>query len=1351
MANSQVLASIIPGSLIAGRYTVEHALGKGGMGTVYAVRDASSGRSLALKYLQREAAVEKGPAAALFQREYHTLAHLRHPRVIQVYDYGVDHGRPFYTMELLDGSDLRELAPVQWPRACRLLRDVASSLALLHSRRLLHRDLSPRNVRCTRDGQAKLIDFGTMAPMGLAKDVAGTPPYMAPEAIHGQVLDARTDLYALGALAYWTLTGYDAYPARDARELRQLWPRAILPPSAFAKGVPEALDALVMSLLSLDPQARPSHAAEVIERLTAVAALPPLDQPEVARAYLTSPTLVGHTETLNSFHRRLVRAVRGRGSSVLVRGSAGSGRSRLLQALVLEAKLNGVLVLAADAEDAQRGELGVLRALIERLVEAAPDLAASSFEPYAAVLGGLFRALHARLPNARPTSLLADRRAQLARELQAVREWLLAVSRERALMVAIDDADHADEASRACLTLLAGDAPHACLVVAAALESEQGHEALELLAAGAVHVALRPLDAEQSLRLLRSVFGDVPQLQVVADFIHTLAQGNPRTIMELAQYLVDRSIARYERGTFTLPETLRDQALPKSIEQALSTRIASLSPPARALAEALSLVTDHGHLELDEVVELSGPQGPKQAYGAVDELVASQVLVAAGSKHHLSHRGLAQALQRKLLPERRRLLHLRLAAVYEDRAMRAHGADARLLGAYHRYLGGDMDACLAAIASERLIADSAFRRTAEAAQMYDACVTHFEAAGLPPSRLYPLRKALLWLSSSTDPTMIKHAGPALAQLCHDSGRIYVEEITDEPDPVARIRRCIDRARSTYERADPSQRGLTPVEAIRELGTCTLMLTETYVLNNDAAALARLPDAIDPFRPLSAVLGLLRELASQALEALRGKDVAQRRLALLERLDLPLEGLEPRSQHAIRCSLIYWHAMDEAALGKPAVLERAAELERHPLYAPLGAQVRSVFHLFSGNEEEAERWQRRRERLSLQTPFSNFASTRGIIHEAFGYYLCGSVLGMRRTLQAASKLAARHPGWKPLLRTVEGMYALLRGEPANALVLLDAERALSGRVRALLALGRAEEAHALAQRGLNDPGREGDHPLWLHRLRAAAALARSAAGDPAGAAHALDGDIERAEAAGVGGMLLCGMHEARARIAIQMDDRSAFRRHVRKLGATYGRGTSALRARYEQLGVAARQALLSMPPPRSVPAPSSHFSGASSVRSLLDSAMTPSQRLQLALQILADQASSARGFLFAMHGSGMRVAATLGGGPPPEGLDDMLAFYLSAELDSGPAAPSAAASITGTFASAPDMVAWINDGHSLYYPVLLSCVRGERRVISGVAVLALPVQRDPKLPPELVSELSGALLDAGDVVGVQAAD
>jgi serine/threonine protein kinase len=162
---------------IGERYRVAQLLGRGGMGAVYQVEDAASGRVLALKLLKVSADdANRELLTALFEREFHTLTQLAHPRVIEVYDYALDPQiGAFYTMELLDGGDLKQRTPLPWREACALMFDVCSSLALLHARRLLHRDVSPRNVRCTRDGHAKLIDFGAMTPMGFSRQIAVRP------------------------------------------------------------------------------------------------------------------------------------------------------------------------------------------------------------------------------------------------------------------------------------------------------------------------------------------------------------------------------------------------------------------------------------------------------------------------------------------------------------------------------------------------------------------------------------------------------------------------------------------------------------------------------------------------------------------------------------------------------------------------------------------------------------------------------------------------------------------------------------------------------------------------------------------------------------------------------------------------------------------------------------------------------------------------------------------------------------------------------------------------------------------------------------------------------------------------
>lgn len=383
-------SALATGALIGGRYRVQARIGRGASSDVYAVRDEHLGRALALKYL-RPSSDRAADATRTMQleREFFTLCELAHPSIIAVHDYSAGE-HTFYTMELLDGRDLAQLGVQPWREACAILRDIASSLAIVHSRRLLHRDISARNVCRTKDGRAKLIDFGALTPMGVVKQIVGTPPFVPPEALALQALDARADLYAFGALAYYLLTGEHAYRARTFEQLPDLWRSPITSlrarrgnPDAHAEEIPEALERLVLELLNLDRAARPASAAEVMERICGIAGLPLLEQPEVTHAYLTTPTLIGRQEQLAEVRQALIALHRGRGAVLAIEGAAGSGRSRFLDACVLEAKLLGATVLRAEPNDgggSERGgtELGVVRALCEQLVRAVPELARRS-------------------------------------------------------------------------------------------------------------------------------------------------------------------------------------------------------------------------------------------------------------------------------------------------------------------------------------------------------------------------------------------------------------------------------------------------------------------------------------------------------------------------------------------------------------------------------------------------------------------------------------------------------------------------------------------------------------------------------------------------------------------------------------------------------------------------------------------------------------------------------------------------------------------------------------------------------------------------------------------------------------
>jgi serine/threonine protein kinase len=284
--------AIVP-ARIGARYDVIDRLGRGGSAVVYRVRDRGQPAEFALKQLLAPGSMHESESRGLFEREFHVLAQLKHPSAVEVYDFGVDAKGPFYTMELLDGGDLSARAPMPLAAACQALMQVCPLLSLLHARGFVHRDVTPRNVRFTREGAAKLIDFGAMVRFGPCAQGVGTPGFVAPEVVHHLRLDARTDLFSVGATLYYALTGQRPFAARTLADLNELFRGEPVLVSALVPGTPPALDALIASLLQVDPARRPSSAFEVMQRLAALCGAPLTASSEIAHAYLSLPLLVG--------------------------------------------------------------------------------------------------------------------------------------------------------------------------------------------------------------------------------------------------------------------------------------------------------------------------------------------------------------------------------------------------------------------------------------------------------------------------------------------------------------------------------------------------------------------------------------------------------------------------------------------------------------------------------------------------------------------------------------------------------------------------------------------------------------------------------------------------------------------------------------------------------------------------------------------------------------------------------------------------------------------------------------------------------------------------------------------------
>jgi len=311
-----------------GQYTIEAKIGEGGMGVVYRAHHGMMRRPTAIKLLRPEKAI----AANLkrFEREVQLTARLTHPHTITIFDYGrTPEGVFYYAMELLDGASLERVVAVAGrlgpARVIHVLYEVAGALVEAHETGLIHRDVKPANVILCRQGG--LYDFPKVVDFGLVKDlepsgdaaltradvIAGTPLYIAPEAITSpESVGPQADIYSLGAVGYFALTGQHVFQGRTLVEVcsHHLHTQPEPPSRRLDSPVPADLEALVLECLEKDPARRPAGARELRRRLEACAAFGGWSEAD-ARAWweqnaaATAPTLSDAPESGLTLWRRV--------------------------------------------------------------------------------------------------------------------------------------------------------------------------------------------------------------------------------------------------------------------------------------------------------------------------------------------------------------------------------------------------------------------------------------------------------------------------------------------------------------------------------------------------------------------------------------------------------------------------------------------------------------------------------------------------------------------------------------------------------------------------------------------------------------------------------------------------------------------------------------------------------------------------------------------------------------------------------------------------------------------------------------------------------------------------------------
>ena len=246
------------------RYAFEHVIGEGGFGVIHAARDLAAGRRVALKTLKTELLHDEESARRLLC-EAHLMMSLRGPRAVRVTDAGVfADGQPFYAMEYLEGRDLSRVHGMDVAGAVSAIMDACVALGEAHARGLVHRDVKPANLFLTSNG-VKLLDYGL--------GTVGTPKYMAPEQLFGsREVDARADIWSLGATLYFLLTGHAPYEAPTFFELvAARWAGHVTSVRALRPECPPELEAIVMRCIEPLPEQRFQSVHELWDALRFVA------------------------------------------------------------------------------------------------------------------------------------------------------------------------------------------------------------------------------------------------------------------------------------------------------------------------------------------------------------------------------------------------------------------------------------------------------------------------------------------------------------------------------------------------------------------------------------------------------------------------------------------------------------------------------------------------------------------------------------------------------------------------------------------------------------------------------------------------------------------------------------------------------------------------------------------------------------------------------------------------------------------------------------------------------------------------------------------------------------------------
>ncbi|HEY2732862.1 MAG TPA: hypothetical protein VGI70_02710, partial [Polyangiales bacterium] len=926
-------------------------------------------------------------------------------------------------------------------------------------------------------------------------------------------------------------------------------------------------------------------------------------------------------------------------------------------------------VLRADATS-ERSDWSVVRLIGAQLLQLMPEQTAEAARLSRDVLSQVIDGL--RVDSGTSVSNVVADRSLLIRDL---RDFILSLAQLQRLVIIVDDAEQIDDPSAALLAALAHKTERHPLILAIGMnrDVDQEHSAsLRFLRLVADHVDIRALNADQTEALLRSVFGDVPHLSMVAERVHTLSLGNPRAIMALAQHLIDRGLAHYESGSWSLPQQLGERDLPKSLAASLAARVRALSGDAIELCEALCLADHDGEtLSFSGYLDLTTHRDQRRVFRALDELELARILVADSERHRFTQRGFVGVLDDMMAEPRRRWLHSQLADM-----LASSGGDVLKRGQHLLAAGREREAL-------ELLSSLDLKQRRAPLAMLIGLVDAAERLACPKRLIHEFRKALVHRAAFDMAIQAyqQHAPIVLRELSRDSGLTRYHELTDVAE-TERLTRAIADTQQQQRLQPEHERVMAPGDAIRSLASLCTVQRGLAVSTFDLGLIDALPN-LTPFFPLSPTMALIEDGREAAAATICGRfdharacyDKMLIRLASTEASNLP-----PADHDRAFYGAHHVLGLVDAGRGIGSAEAHAEVLERERSYQVSAWRVRMLYQLTLGNNEEAARCRRRAE-LALMREGSNqqYLGTTAL-GELLCHILSGDLLGVTQTTNMVEGLADRFVGWRPFLICAQAHLLRMQGDPAGALALLTPtlEDLVPGahasfgylaaaRVQILLELGRFSEAIDYGVRYVERCNQDDLTPT-AHVVHVATALALSQAGEYEAAVKMVETAIANARALEQGGVCIGTIYEARARIAAHMHDSATFQHYADLCADAYQHGKNAnLAARLARLledatahelgsdSTAPLRVSLSCPPPDSEYA---------TLHSRMLECVDESDRARCALTILLQHIDSFAGYLYGVNERDHVLLASLPEDEIDPDLESWFEALLAEEVDGG---------------------------------------------------------------------------------------